>query len=110
MEAKQIVLHLENAIKIVNDFDEMLLVEITREHVNQFFDDLRKEVKSCIKLNPFIFQSNDDGDDFYLLLSITQMSTIDGAFGAHAKKRLKAFLANIAFQLKCTLVSMYPLK
>jgi hypothetical protein len=110
MEAKQIILHLENARKIVKKLNDMPREEITRKHVTEFFDELRQEIKSCIKINPFIFQSDDDGDDFNLLLLITQMSIVSGAFGAHTKKRLKDFLVNIDFELKCTLISMYPLK
>tara|TARA_A100001201_G_scaffold93089_2_gene81056 strand:- start:610 stop:942 length:333 start_codon:yes stop_codon:yes gene_type:complete len=110
MEKQQIVLHLKNARRIVKKLNGMPREEITRQHVNQFFDELRKELKDCIKINPYIFQSNDDGDDFDLLFLLTQKSIVNAPFGVYAKERLKAFLEKIDFELMCYQLSLYPLK
>lgn len=110
MEKQQIALHLKNARRIVKKLNDMPREEITRQHVNEFFDELRKEIKACEKLNMFIFQSNDDGDDFHLLFLLTQKAIVDAPFGVYAKERLRTFLRNIDFEFECILLSLYPLK
>ena len=108
MEAKQIVLHLENAIQLVKVLNEMKLEEITRDHVSNFFDELRKELNAVTKINPFIFQTDENGDDFGPLFLLTQKSILDNrAFNVHAKIQLKEFLADIELELICIKLSHY---
>ena len=109
MERKQIVEHLNNAINIVKKLDDMPTGEITRQDLRNAFNELSEEIKACEKLDMFIFQPNDDGDDMRLTFILTQKLILDGPLSRHLRT-LKSFLARVNFELRCALLWTHSLK